>query len=90
MVVISGVRNTEQTIEDRYKYAINFLELTCLFRDSSTIFIDEAGFQVSMRIKWDRSKKWARPYITVTQLKNRNLSVCATMTKTDLLHLGTN
>ena len=73
-------RNTSSTIGDRFKYANAFMDhLTrCTYKDF--IFIDEVGFQVTMRNKRGRSKKGTRAIQVIPSTRSRNISVCCAMT----------
>jgi transposase len=49
-------------------------------------FIDEVGFNVSMRIKRGRSLSGTRAIQTVTKIRSRNISVCCSMSKNGKFH----
>ena len=48
-------RNDNQAIIDRYRYAVDFIELQGRFSEDEIIFLDEVGFNVSMRSSRGRS-----------------------------------
>ena len=48
-------RNDEQAIKDRFNYGNYFMSLLSASFSQTIIFIDEIGFNVSMRTRKDRS-----------------------------------
>lgn len=74
-------RNIEKTIDIRYKYARTFYELEEMFSDRNIFFIDEVGFQVSMRVTKGRSLIGSTPNIRVPNIRSRNISVCCAISK---------
>ena len=51
------------------------------YNESNIFFLDEVGFNVSMRSKFGRSKVGTTPFITVPNIRSRNISVCCCMSK---------
>jgi transposase len=77
-------RNDPNNIESRFKYASLFLSLSS--QNSSRIFfLDEVGFNVSMRRKRGRSLSGERAVTTVPTIRSRNISVCCAMSKHGIL-----
>ncbi len=84
--VLPGQRNSDQNIEARYAYSLRFNELAITYRRSKMIFVDETGFNVSMR----RGRGWSKvntpANTTVPSIRTRNFSVCAAITSNGPLH----
>lgn len=70
-------RNDPATIDLRYEFAVKMVDLIA-FRDR-WFFLDEIGFNVSMRTKYGWSVKGIRANVSVPQIRSRNFSCCATM-----------
>ena len=49
-------RNDENNISERRNYALKFLDFQAEFSEQNIIFIDETGFNVSMRSSRGRSR----------------------------------
>ncbi|KAG0421621.1 hypothetical protein DMUE_6280, partial [Dictyocoela muelleri] len=79
-------RNNRDTIESRYLYAQNFLRLLSENDGSNLIFLDECGFQVSMRKNRGRSLKGSKAISIVQNIRSKNISVCAAIVKNCVLH----
>jgi transposase len=79
-------RNDESSIEARYRYALQFLELSQRGDPDKIFFLDELGFNVSMR----STRGWApvgeRATQVVPGLRTRNISVCCTMSRNGAFH----
>lgn len=71
------VRNTPDVIEKRKEYAS--WAIRELLVDSTPVFIDEFGCNISMRRRKGRSKRGSPAVVRVDGLRNRNLSVCVAM-----------
>ena len=78
-------RNTIEQIEMRAEYATNFMNLLTIYDGRKLIFIDEAGFSVSMRSRRGRSLVGTRANHVVTSIRTRNISLFAAMNKQELL-----
>lgn len=74
-------RNDQKSINDRETYAAKFYELIAEIDESRIYFVDEVGFNVSMRSKRGRSLKGNNAVQTVPGIRSRNISVCCSMTK---------
>lgn len=74
-------RNDDKSLEDRFKYAEKFFDILSKFNESNLIFVDEVGFNVSMRTRKGRSLIGHPAVHVVPGLRMRNISVCAAMSK---------
>ncbi|KAI5151716.1 hypothetical protein ENBRE01_2334 [Enteropsectra breve] len=74
-------RNTDDVIGVRCEYALNLLTLISKSDGENIYFIDEVGFNLSMRIKRGRSPVGTRATQIVTNLRTKNYSVACTMSK---------
>ena len=74
-------RNDDKSIQARYDYAFKFIDILSHVNDSHIYFVDEVGFNVSMRCKKGRSKVGTPAIQVVPGLRSRNISVCCAMTK---------
>lgn len=84
-------RNSINTIETRYDYAMRFRELETSTRHENLIFIDEVGFQVVTRPKRARSLRGTGAYTQVSAARSRNISVLAACNKNGMIgHLISN
>jgi hypothetical protein len=70
-------RNDILTIDVRYHYAVRFCEIEDSFGIDEIFFLDELGFNVSMRTRFGRSLIGTTPIETVPAIRTRNLSVCS-------------
>lgn len=78
-------RNSESTIEKRALYADEFMRVISLIDDSKIFFIDEVGFNVSMRSKRGRSYIGKPAIQVVPTIRSRNISVCCSISKNGIL-----
>ncbi|KAI5150758.1 hypothetical protein ENBRE01_1691 [Enteropsectra breve] len=78
-------RNDPDVILERRLYATEFVRLFSSLNDSFIYFIDEVGYNVSMRSKSGRSLRGTTPVSTVPQLRSRNISVCCAMNKDTII-----
>lgn len=78
-------RNTPQTIEVRKQYALRFIEWQAEMNDSNFMFLDEVGFNVSMRSKrgWSASGKPATQ--VVPSIRSRNITICCTISRNGIV-----
>ncbi|KAG0426065.1 hypothetical protein DMUE_5992, partial [Dictyocoela muelleri] len=74
-------RNNMEVISLRAQYANRFMELLSTIDDSKIFFIDEVGFNVSIRSRRGRSLKNKRAVQNVSSIRARNISVCCAMNK---------
>ncbi|XP_035908216.1 uncharacterized protein LOC118510467 isoform X1 [Anopheles stephensi] len=72
-------RNTPTTVEERKHYATQFYEIARGIPDNGLIYLDEVGFNVSMRTLKGRSQRGTPATITVPQLRTRNISIICAM-----------
>ncbi|XP_049280587.1 uncharacterized protein LOC125762482 isoform X2 [Anopheles funestus] len=79
-------RNTPTTIEDRKMYATQFYDVAREIPDSGLVYLDEVGFNVSMRTLKGRSRKGTPATVTVPQLRTRNISIICAMNRYGVLH----
>ena len=78
-------RNCDNTIEQRYQYALQYRLLESEIGDRNIIFIDEVGFSVSTRPKRGRSVRGTSPFVIVPSARSRNISVIAAMTRNGMI-----
>ena len=81
ITLIPERRNNEKSIVARYEYALQFFEILSSINEDHIFFIDEVGFNVSMRYKKGRSLVNTPAVQIVPGLKSRNISVCCAMTR---------
>lgn len=74
-------RNDDKSINAREIYAVKFYEIISEIDERQIYFVDEVGFNVSMRSKRGRSLKGTNAVQTVPGIRSRNISVCCSMTK---------
>ncbi|KAI5151513.1 hypothetical protein ENBRE01_2188 [Enteropsectra breve] len=75
-------RNSADVIATRKNYAIHFNSLlTCPEIEYNYYFIDEVGFNITMRTRGGRALRGRRANHTVSALRTRNISVCCAMSK---------
>lgn len=79
-------RNNEQTINIRENYANNFLVLAASREERQIIFLDEVGFCFTMRSGYGRSIRGTPAVLTVPQIRSRNISVCCSISKYEILY----
>ncbi|KAG0440851.1 hypothetical protein DMUE_1453 [Dictyocoela muelleri] len=85
MINVPIRRNTPASIEERLSYALWFQQLRNNLMDREIVFLDECGFQVSMRRKKGRSLIGNTSSRTVQAIRTRNISVVAVMTRENFL-----
>lgn len=74
-------RNDSENIECRAQYAQEYLNLLGVVDEANVIFIDEVGFNISMRTLYGRSKIGSRAIHKVGAIRSHNISVCCAITK---------
>jgi len=77
-------RNDVNTLEIRKQYAIDFENITDNYPDTNIFFIDEVGFNVSMRINKGWSKIGETPIAKVKNVKSKNISVCCAYSRSGI------
>jgi hypothetical protein len=83
---VVAVKNDPVTIEMRYRYAQEFISFIERNDGENVFFVDEVGFNASMRSKGGRSLKGDRANQIVQKLRTRNISVCCAMSKMGTVH----
>ena len=78
-------RNDTIAINKRAEYAQDFLEILAIYDESNMYFVDEVGFNVTMRSRRGRSLKGTRAVHIVHGLRARNISVCCAMSKSGIV-----
>jgi transposase len=78
---VPALRNDPETIAMRYEYAIQFLSLLPSMDGENFFFLDELGFNISMRARRGRSPVGQRAVTVVQALRSRNISVCCAINK---------
>ena len=79
-------RNSPENIERRRLYAEEFQELLLRYSPEQIFYIDETGFQVSMRSGYGRAPRGQRAITLVPKIKSKNFSVCAGMSAGRMSH----
>ena len=79
-------RNSEDNIITKKDYAIDFIRLQATYSENDFIFIDETGFNVSMRSSYGRSFIGTPAIKNIANLRSNNISVCCAMNKLGILH----
>lgn len=70
-------RNTPETIEARFQFAIDYNRI--MIEREKIYFVDEFGIQVHSRMSYGRSQKNTRATKVKAQLRGRNYSIAAAM-----------
>lgn len=86
VLLVPERRISQENITQQKEYSRSFLQLLANTEDSKIIFLDEVGFNVSMRTKRGRAQKGITPHVVVPVLKSRNISICCAMTKYKILY----
>ncbi|KAG0425482.1 hypothetical protein DMUE_6027, partial [Dictyocoela muelleri] len=84
--IIPAKRNDIVAINKRFLYAQEFYRMLGENDGNNVIFLDEAGFNLSMKRGRGRSLIGKNASCIVKQLKTRNISVCASMSKNGIIH----
>lgn len=79
-------RNDEKSITERRIYSLKFLDYQADFGDANIIFIDECGFNVSMRPSRGRSIIGTPAVLVVPQIRSRNISICCAMNRSGIVY----
>lgn len=82
-------RNDERTIEIRKIYAEKFITLPVRYSENQYIYIDEVGFNVSMRSSYGRSEIGSPANHVIPNLRSRNISICCAINKQGILFYST-
>lgn len=77
-------RNDEQSITTRMNYASRFMEIEENYNSRDIFYLDEVGFNVSLRCKRGRSKKGVPAIVSVPGIRSKNISVCCVMTRSGI------
>lgn len=83
--LITVARNSEQQIQKRFDDSMEWSNTVAPHDGNNLIFLDEVGFNVSMRCKYGRSKRGSSPLQHTQSIRSRNISVCCAMTKNEIL-----
>jgi transposase len=79
-------RNDHECIQNRYEYVQSFIRLQSRFSENQFIYIDEVGFNVSLRASRGRSLVGTPATLTVPAIKSRNISVCCAISKDQVIY----
>jgi hypothetical protein len=79
-------RNCPKTILKRLNYVNTFVEILASTDDSKIFFIDKMSSNISMKARRGRSQVGIRTVQIVPGLRTRNVSVCACISKNDVLN----
>jgi len=74
-------RNDDRSIDDREEYALAYFRMLTNIDDSKVYFIDEVGFNISMRSSKGRSLRGTNAIKIVPGLRSRNISICCCISK---------
>ncbi|KII70804.1 hypothetical protein RF11_14964 [Thelohanellus kitauei] len=78
-------RNCVQTINIRFEYILKFLRLISI-DESKIIFMDETGFNISMRSIYGRSPRSAQPTKIVKSIRSKNISMSYRINTNKMIH----
>lgn len=79
-------RNEPENILARYHYATTWAAEVAPYEEAAIIYIDEAGFNVSMRPSYGRSLVGNRASIRVPAIRSRNISIICAINRNGLVH----
>ena len=79
-------RNDEKAINDRYIYGQEFIRLLSNYFERDFIFIDEVGFNLSMRTSKGRSRVGTTPFVRIPLIRSRNISMCCAMNSNGIIY----
>jgi transposase len=79
-------RNDEATITIRNSYANEFYRLLTTYNHNNFYFIDEVGFNVSIRPTRGRSLVNTIPVATVPNIRSRNISICCAINEEGIVY----
>lgn len=82
-------RNDETVFEIRKQYAMEYMRLLTETNQNKILFIDEVGFNITMRSRKGRSKKNTRAIQIVKNIRSRNISVCCCLSINGIVHYKT-
>lgn len=74
-------RNDDRSLNDRENYANKYFDILSTIDEGNLYFVDEVGFNVSMRCKRGRSLHGSNAVQKVSALRTRNISVCCAISK---------
>jgi transposase len=74
-------RNDAVALAARREYANSFMMASTRVQNTRIYFLDEVGFNVSMRARRGRSQRGQRAVQVVPAIRSRNISVCCCMSK---------
>ena len=80
--LIPEKRNDPTRIDERYFYSRQFAQLD----EDKLYFLDETGYQFTMRRRYGWSNRGSRANKTVSQIRSKNISVSAVMSKSSLFY----
>jgi hypothetical protein len=87
--LIPARRNDQLAIEQRYAYASLYLNMLTTVEEKHIYFIDEAGFNISMRVRRGRSLVGTRAVRIVRNIRSRNITLCCAIGKEGILNYET-
>lgn len=85
VTLIPKKRNDDKVINERHDYAVKFMDILSKFDESHLVFVDEVGFNVSMRSKRGRSPSGTPAVHVVSGIRTRNISICCAMTRNGIV-----
>jgi transposase len=78
-------RNVEEVVEKRFLYAQNYISMQYTYSESKIVFVDEVGFNVSMRASRGRSAIGTPATLTVPAVRTRNISICCSINRESVI-----
>lgn len=79
-------RNNPNTLGIRKEYALSFNRISQRLPQAAVVFIDEVGFNISMRTSMGRSLVGTAATKVVPQIRTRNVSIVCAMNRGGILH----
>ncbi|KAG0441408.1 hypothetical protein DMUE_1076 [Dictyocoela muelleri] len=86
LTLVPARRNSIDCINNRRLYAQQIYQLLAENDGQNIIYIDEAGFNVSMRRSRERYLIGSRATAIFKNIKSRNINLCAAISKCGIIH----
>ena len=80
--------NDQSTITQRHAYAQNYINLPASYNEDQIIYIDEVGFNISMRCNYGSSEIGTPATVTVPSIRSKNISICCAMNRNGIVHFS--
>lgn len=79
-------RNAGDVLNTRKTYSEEFQRIEESYPPNKIIFLDEVGFNISLRIRHGRAPIGVTPTTIVSNIRSKNISVCCAMTRCGMLY----